>query len=85
MIWVYIKKVTVKILYYLDKMNNDTEFKKIYPDITAQEYLCAKVHNDISPKRLINILSGKAKRITLSELVSISRALQIDINELFKD
>ena len=56
-------KVTIEILKYVDKMNNDEEFKKVNPGITAQEFLCARVNPDITPKRLINILNGKAKRI----------------------
>lgn len=79
------KKITLKILDYLDKMNNDDEFKKVCPDTTAQEYLCAKVNPNITPKRLINILTGKSKRITLSELCYIAEALQIDVSDLFKD
>ena len=38
------EKITKRILFYLDNMNNDEEFKKNNPDITAQEYLCAKVN-----------------------------------------
>ncbi len=79
------KKITLKILCYLDEMNNEEEFKNSCPGITSQEYLCAKVHPNIKPKRLINILNGKAKRITLSELVYISQALHIELTEFFKD
>lgn len=79
------EKITNRILFYLDNMNNDEEFKKNNPDITAQEYLCAKVNPNITPKRLVNILKGKAKRITLSELVYISKALGIDVYILFND
>lgn len=77
------EKITNRILFYLDNMNNDEEFKKNNPDITAQEYLCAKVNSNITPKRLVNILNGKAKRITLSELVHISRVLNIEITDFF--
>lgn len=77
------EKITKRILFYLDNMNNDEEFKKNNPDITAQEYLCAKVNPNITPKRLVNILNGKAKRITLSELVHISRVLNIEITDFF--
>ena len=79
------EKITNRILFYLDNMNNDEEFKKNNPDITAQEYLCAKVNPNITPKRLVKILKGKAKRITLSELVYISKALGIDVYILFND
>ena len=61
-------KVTIEILKYVDKMNNDEEFKKVNPGITAQEFLCARVNSDITAKRLVNILNGKAKRITIKEL-----------------
>lgn len=77
------EKITKRILFYLDNMNNDEEFKKNNPDITAQEYLCAKVNPNITPKRLVNILNGKAKRITLSELVHIARVLNIEITDFF--
>lgn len=36
-------KITIEILKYIDKMNNDEEFKKVNPVITAQEFLCAMV------------------------------------------
>ncbi len=78
-------KVTIEILKYVDKMNNDEEFKKVNPGITAQEFLCTRVNPDITPKRLINILNGKVKRITLAELVVISRVLRIELVDLFKD
>lgn len=66
-------------------MNNDEEFKKVNPGITVQEFLCTRVNPDITPKRLINILNGKVKRITLAELVVISRVLRIELVDLFKD
>lgn len=54
-------KVTIEILKYVDKVNNDEEFKKVNPGITAQEFLCAGVNPDITPKRLVNILMVKQK------------------------
>ena len=78
------QKISVEILKYLDKMDNDEEFKKTCPDIKAVEYLIAKVNPDISPQRLMNILSGKAKRITIKELCIICYALNIEITDLFK-
>ena len=65
-------------------MNNDEEFKKVNPGITAQEFLCARVNSDITPKRLVDILNGKAKRITIKELCIICYALNIEITDLFK-
>ena len=79
------EKITNRILFYLDNMNNDEEFKKNNPNITAQEYLCTKINQNITSKRLINILNNKAKRITLSELVYIANVLSVDITDLFKD
>lgn len=66
-------------------MDNDEEFKKTCPDITAAEYLIAKANPDIKPQRLINILSGKAKRITLQELCIICYWLGIELKVLFKN
>ncbi len=78
------EKITIEILSYLDKMNNDDEFKKANPGITAQEYLCARVNPRMTPKRIVNILNGKAKRITIKELCIICYALDIEITDLFK-
>ena len=79
------EKITIEILSYLDKMNNDDGFKKFNSGITAQEFLCAKVNPHISPKRLVNILNSKAKRITIKELCIICWALNIELKELFKN
>lgn len=79
------ERITLKILSYLDKMKDDEEFKKTCPNVTPQEYLIAKANPDIKPQRLINILNGKVKRITLAELVVISRVLRIELVDLFKD
>lgn len=77
-------KITIEILKYIDKMNNDEEFKKVNPGITTQEFLCTRVNPDITSKRLVNILNGKAKRITIKELCIICYALNIEITDLFK-
>ena len=69
----------------LEKMDTDKEFKKTYPDIKSVEYLIAKANPDIKPQRLINILSGKAKRITLQELCVICYWLNIELADLFKN
>lgn len=79
------QKIVVEILKYLNKMDNDEAFKKNCPDITAAEYLIAKANPDIKPQRLINILSGKAKRITLQELCIICYWLDIELKDLFKN
>ena len=78
------EKVTIEILKYVDKMNNDEEFKKANPGITVQEFLYNRVNPDITPKRLVNILNGKTKRITIKELCIICYALNIEITDLFK-
>lgn len=79
------EKLTIKILFYLDEINKNDDFKKINPGITSQEYLYLKVNPNITQKRLANILNGKAKRITLKELYIISNALNIELIEFFKD
>lgn len=79
------QKIVLEILKFLEKMDNDEEFKKTCPDITATEYLIAKANPDIKPQRLINILSGKAKRITLQELCIICYWLDIELKDLFKN
>lgn len=79
------QKIVVEILKYLEKMDNDEEFKKTCPDITATEYLIAKANPDIKSQRLINILSGKAKRITIQELCIICYWLDIELKDLFKN
>lgn len=78
------QKISAEILKYLDKMDNDEEFKKACPNIKAVEYLIAKVNPDISPQRLMNILSGKAKRISLQEVCIICHWLNIEVAELFR-
>lgn len=79
------QKIVVEILKFLEKMDNDEEFKKNCPNIKAVEYLIAKANPDIKPQRLINILSGKAKRITLQELCIICYWLNIELKDLFKN
>ena len=79
------QKIVLEILKFLEKMDNDEEFKKNCPDITAAEYLIAKANPDIKPQRLINRLSGKTKRITLQELCIICYWLNIELKDLFKN
>ena len=78
-------KIVKEILKYLDKMDNDEEFKKNCPDIKAAEYLIAKANPDIKPQRLMNILSGNAKRITLQEICIICHWLNIEVADLFRN
>lgn len=79
------EKIVKEILKYLDKMDNSEEFKKNCPDIKAAEYLIAKTNPDIKPQRLMNILSGNAKRITLQEICIICHWLNIEVVDLFKN
>ena len=51
------EKIAINILYYMDKLQNDEEFKKQCPGITAGEYLAVKTK--IKPQRLNNILAAK--------------------------
>ena len=78
------ERIIYNILKQLDKMNKDEKFKERNPNILAQEYLYAKLQPYIKIKRLSNILNGKAKRITLDELVHIANALNVRIHELVK-
>lgn len=76
--------IVLNILEQLVKLNEDENFKKSCPDITAQEYLCAKVQPHIKPQRLVNILNLNIKRIRIDEVEIIAKALGIDISVLFK-
>ena len=68
----------------LNELDNNENFKKNCPGIKSQEYLYSKVYKDISLKRLVNILHGKAKKIKVEELVIISKALNVSLNDLVK-
>ena len=78
------ERIIYNILKRLDEMNNDEKFKKAYPNIKAEEYLVVKLYKSIKPKRLINILNGKAKRITTIELCYISKALNVKLSDIVK-
>ncbi len=78
------EKIVLNILEELVKLNEKKEFKNNCPDITAQEYLCAKVQPHIKPQRLVNILNLNVKRIRIDEVEIIAKALGIDISVLFK-
>lgn len=78
------EKIVLNILEQLVKLNEDENFKKSCPDITAQEYLCAKVYPKIKPQRLANILNLNIKRIRIDEVDIIAQALGIDVSVLFK-
>ena len=78
------EKIRYNILKRLNEINYDDNFKKLYPDIKAEEYLVVKLYKSIKPKRLINILNGKAKRISTYEVCQISKALNVKLSELVK-
>ncbi len=79
------QKIVVEIHKYIDNMDNDEDFKKKNPNTTATEYLIFEIDPDIKPQRLMNILEGRAKRISLQELCIISYWLNINLTDLFKD
>ena len=70
------------ILKRLNEINNDEIFKKANPNISAEEYLYAKVYKIIKLKRLTNILNGNAKKITTNELCNIANALNVSLDYL---
>lgn len=76
--------IIYNILRRLDEIDNNKDFKSNYPDISAIEYLYAKVYPNIKLKRLMNILNCKAKRISAFELKYIAQALNIEISKLVK-
>ena len=75
----------LRIKTYLQEMDKDENFKKSNPNLCAQDYLVRKVQPYISQKHILNILNGRVKRITFSEVYYISCALNISMEELFKD
>ena len=79
------EKIVLNILEKLVKLNEDENFKKSCPGVTAQEYLCAKVYPHIKPQRLVNILNLNIKRIRIDELDIIAQALGVNISELIKN
>ena len=73
------EKIAMNILYYMDKLQNDEEFKKQCPGITAGEYLVVKT--GIKPKRLNNILTAKGKA-RLDEVYKIAKVLNVKISDI---
>lgn len=78
------QKISIEILKCLDEMDNNEEFKKKNPNITATEYLITKVKPNIKLCRIINILTGNAKRISLKELSIICYWLDIELSDMLK-
>ena len=73
------EKIAVNILYYMDKLQNNEEFKKQCPDITAGEYLVVKT--GIKPKRLNNILTAKGKA-RIDEVYRIAMVLNVKVSDI---
>ena len=73
------EKIAINILYYMDKLQNDEEFKKQCPGITAGEYLVVKTK--LKPQRLKNILTAKAKA-RIDEIYAISIALNVKLSDI---
>ncbi len=67
------------IKYYMNELENNINFKRECPNVTAFEYLIEKT--EISSKRLDNIISGKAKT-RIDELYLITKALEVRINDV---
>lgn len=75
------KIIASNILYYIDLLEKDEEFKNQNPNITVIEYLSSVTQ--IKPKRLNNILNGTAKT-RIPEVYRIAIALNIKVENLLK-
>ena len=73
------ESVALNIKFYMNKLENNITFKNECPNVTAFEYLIEKT--EISPKRLNNIISGKA-RTRIDELYRISMVLGVRIDDI---
>ena len=65
-------------------MDKDDNFKERFPNISSLEYFYQNLQPFISNKRIVNILNGKSKRITLEELIHIANVLNVHLYELVK-
>ena len=73
------EKIAVNFLYYMDKLQNNEEFQKQCPGITAGEYLVVKT--GIKPKRLNNILTAKGKA-RINEVYRIAMVLNVRVSDI---
>lgn len=73
--------VALNIKHYLNKLENNSEFKKECPNLTAFEYLSESTK--ISTKRLKNIIDGNA-RTKVDELYRIAIVLGVKIDDIIK-
>ena len=78
------EKIVRNIFLILEKMDKDDNFKERFPNISSLEYFYQNLQPFISTKRIVNILNGKSKRITLEELIHIANALNVHLYELVK-
>jgi len=78
------EKIVRNIFLILEKMDKDDNFKERFSNISSLEYFYQKLQPFISTKRIVNILNGKSKRITLEELIHIANALNVHLYELVK-
>lgn len=77
------ERTALNIKWYMNKLENNISFKTNYSNMTAFEYIVDKTK--LSPKRLTNIISGKA-RTRIDELYVIASALDVKIDDiLIKD
>lgn len=73
--------VANNILYYMEQLENDKDFKKDYPDIKVFDYICENA--DIKPRRLKKILEiGAVRRPTIYEVYKIAFVLRVPIYEI---
>ena len=74
--------VANNILYYMEQLENDKDFKKNYPDTKVFDYIC----DDIKPRRLKKILEmGAVRRPTIYEVYKIAFVLGIPIEIITKE
>lgn len=74
--------ITANIKYYMEKVEQDVNFKAKYPDISIISYVSKQ--SGLTIRRINNILNGRAK-IRIFELGRIADALQVPITLLVDD
>ena len=73
--------VANNILYYMEQLERDKDFKKNYPDTKVFDYICKNA--DIKPRRLKKILEiGAVRRPTIYEAYKIAFVLGVPIYEI---
>lgn len=69
--------VANNILYYMEQLEKDKDFKKNYPDTKVFDYICENA--DIKPK-ILEI--GAVRRPTIYEVYKIAFVLGVPIYEI---